>query len=157
MNNVKQYTFTLFCCCLAVVLINFISTDSCRKQISYVSGMIILITVLSPLTYLIYGIQKVELQPIETVPIACDQNDILAEQFKFNLSEIIEDKLKSKGIFTDDIRIEIVMSEDKLHLGKIEVALNPSDSKSADDIKNLLERYLDVEITVTTSGGEISG
>ena len=157
MNNVKQYTFTLFCCTLAITIVEILVPSSCKKQISYITGLIMLLTVLSPLSEIIDNISIENEEIMQSAINHVDENEILAEQFKNNVYKIVKDKLDSNGIIANDIRIEIIMSDNELKLGSIKVLLNPSDSDKAVYVKQMLEQYLEVEILVSAGGESFYG
>jgi len=154
MYDVKQYAFTVFCCSLAISIVEFITPVSCKKQISYITGMIMLTVVISPLTSLPYYIPPDIIKQNVRTTSEVDTNDILEEQFKYNLSQIIQDKLLSSGIFAEDIGIEIIMSDNEIALGGINVTLNDHDFEKCSEIKQMLEKLLEVEVAVDTVGGE---
>lgn len=153
MINVKQYTFTVFCCSIAAALAEYAAPQSCKKQISYITGMIMLINLLSPFTMPLDGSLTAD-NHTETKAYfdSVSANHIVSDQFKENLSVIIQDKLASVGIIADDIRIEIIMSDNEFSLGDIEVILSGTDEEEAAYADRILEELLEVEIKVVTRG-----
>ena len=157
MTSVKQYTFTLFCCSLAAALVEFTAPKGCKKQISYITGMTILIIVLSPLTTLMDDLSFESNDTEYTSYEVITTDDILADQFKYNLKKIIEDKLALSGIFAEDIRIEIIMSDNEIKLGDIEVILKKGYRDKVGYIRQTLEEHLELNISVKIQGGDSDG
>ncbi len=154
MYDVKFYAFTLFCCSMAVALIEFLVPSGAKKQISYITGMVLLIAILTPAIKLLDEVLSLNTDTDTGKTDMISAEDIIEEQFEYNLTGMIKDKLEQVGIFAEDIGIEIIMSDDEVTIGYIEVILNDADRDKAGNVKKMLEEYMKINITVKAAGGE---
>lgn len=154
MFDVKLFAFTLFCCTSACCIIELLTPENTKKQIRCISGMIILICILSPLKNVFEVDLNFENYYSEQQQSEINVDNILEQEFKTRLKKIIEDKLNSSGIFADDIRIEINISEQQMMLKEITVVFFEYDEQKLKYTQNLLSDYLKTDVKVLYIGGE---
>lgn len=148
MDNVKYYAFTLLCCSAACRIVEFMSPESCKKQISCVIGMILLICIISPIKQIKDINWDLEFNASDNTQVEANTDDIFVEQFKIRLTEIINDKLNSIGIIADNVRIDINISEQEVSIKSITVTLFNYDKDKIQEVNDILSEYLDMNVTV---------
>jgi len=155
MNDVKQLAFTVFCCSIACCIAEQITPETGKKQMHCIIGMILMISVFSPikelcnvdLNFYDYYTDRQNISAVNT-------DNLLEQQFKTRLSEIIQNKLSISGIFADEIRIEINMSGQQVDIESITVIFFEYDEQKLKETKYLLSDYLNLDVNVMYIGGE---
>ena len=145
MIDVKLYAFTLLCCSSAAAFIEFLSPKSCKKQLSLITGIIILICIASPFK----NLKTVDFSlsvKAPSVSAAVSTDQILAEQFSERVSKIISEKLETIGIFARDIRIEISIQNDEVKIEKAVIILDDKDRERATEVSKFLSEQLKINI-----------
>ena len=153
MDDVKYFAFTLLCCSVACRIVEFISPESNKKQITCIIGAILLLCIISPLKSMDNIDLKITSDDMYDARIEEYTEEALIDQFKTRLAERINDKLKASGIFADDIRIEINISEQELSIKSVTVMLYDQDGDKIQKVKSLLEEFLEMDVNVICTGG----
>lgn len=154
MNDVKQFTFTVFCCAISCCITELITPITAKKQMRCIIGMIILICIFKPIK-LFYGIDlNFDDYYIQQNNYSINTDALIEQQFKMRLSEIIQNKLSLSGIFADEIRIEINISDQEVDIKNITVIFHEYDEQKLKDAKYILSDYINMDVNVMYIGGE---
>lgn len=153
MNDVKLYTFTLLCAALASALLNIAAPKKQQKQLEYITGLFLLICVISPLTNVIGEIDLAELSPPDAEIRRIDTDKIIEKEFSNRLQKIIEQKLNSVGIMAEDIRIEITISQEMIEQISVLITLQRQDEENINAVKALIQNELGLDAEIQIAGG----
>ena len=154
MNDVKQLAFTVFCCSIACCITEQITPESFKKQMRCILGITLMICVFAPIKDILDVDLNFDEYYSEQQNNEINIDNLLLKQFELRLSEIIRDKLSLSGIFADDIRIEINISEQELSIKSVTVMLYDQDGDKIQKVKSLLREFLEMDVTVICTGGE---
>lgn len=153
MNDVKSYTFTLFCAALASALLELLAPESQKKQLSFMLGLFMLICFLSPIADMLRVVDSISLTAAKSEIIPIDTDELLKNEFSARVKKIIEEKLDSLGIFDADIGIEINISGQSAEISGITITLPTEYSGQKGAIESLLLNELDIAAEIKIAGG----
>jgi len=156
MNDVKQLAFTVFCCSIACCITEQITPESFKKQMRCILGITLMICVFAPIKDILDVDLNFDEYYSEQQNNEINIDNLLLKQFELRLSEIIRDKLSLSGIFADDIRIEINISDQQVDLETITIIFFEYDEQKLKDTKHILSNYLNTDVNVMYIGGENS-
>lgn len=153
MNDVKVYAFTLLCAALLSALLELAADEKQKKQISYITGLFMLICVAAPFTKVIDMAQSFSLRPNNSEVITIDTDRLLENELSARLEKIIADKLAAIGILDADIGIEITVSEQDVNIGTVRIALPTEYSGEAEKAGQFILDELGLAAEIQISGG----
>ena len=153
MNGVRLYTFTVLCAALASAILNFASPKKQKKQLDYITGLFLLICIISPFKNVVNELKSFDFSPPEAEINEIDTDELLKNEFAARLQKIIEQKLYSLGINDADIGIEITISEDSVEIDGVLITLPSDEYEKAQSAKELIKKELGIDAQIQIAGG----
>ncbi|MBP0980662.1 MAG: hypothetical protein J5968_00495 [Oscillospiraceae bacterium] len=153
MNSVKLYTFTVLCAALASAIFNFASPKKQKKQLEYITGLFLLICIISPFINAVNELKSFDFSPPEAEINEINTDELLKNEFTARLQKIIEQKLYSLGINDADIGIEITISKEGVEIADVLITLPSAESEKAQSAKELIKNELGIDAQIQIAGG----
>jgi len=153
MNSVKLYAFTVLCAALASAILNFASPKKQKKQLDYITGLFLIICIISPFKNIVTELKSFDFSPPEAEINEINTDELLKNEFTARLQKIIEQKLYSLGINDADIGIEITISKEGVEIADVLITLPSAESEKAQSAKELIKNELGIDAQIQIAGG----